>query len=408
MEPLSFSGVVVVGLVAFLVPLVLGFMPWLRLPAVVIEISAGIIIGPAVLGLVTIDAPIHVFELVGVVFVLFLAGQQVAFAQLRGAPLRVAGLGFTLALVLALLAGLGLAAAGLVNSPILIAIALAATALGIILGIIKDAGHGATPFGQVVIAAGSLGDFGTIILLSLFFSRREAGPLLQVLLITSLAALACIAILALVRVGRLPRIAAVLQRLQDTSAQIRVRGALLLLLIFVALAEGLGLEVVLGAFVAGVVMRLIRREADQPHDHFRLKLEGIGYGVFAPFFFIASGIRFDLPALLASTASLALIPLFLGAMLVIHGLPALLLYRRLLGWRRTLAAGLFQSTSLGLLVIIAQIGRESGTIAPAVGAALVAAGLLSVLIFPLGALILLRQSDHAEPASAPAEAAGLG
>ena len=183
---------------------------------------------------------------------------------------------------------------------------------------------------------------------------------------------------------------AVLQRLQDTTAQIRVRGAFMLLVAFVALAEALGLETILDAFIAGVILRLVDQDRMLTHPQFRQKLEAIGFGVFIPIFFVTSGLNFNLAALLASPSTILRVPIFLLALLLVRGIPALL-YRPLVGSRRSVVAGLLQATSLSFLVAATQIGLELHLITTATGAALAAARLLSVLLFPIIALTLLHQ-----------------
>jgi len=195
-----------------------------------------------------------------------------------------------------------------------------------------------------------------------------------------------------VQAQRSMRISSALVRLQDTTAQIRVRGAFVLLTAFAVLAEKFGLEAILGAFVAGAVLKLVDTDRAMTHPQFRRKLEAAGFGVFVPFFFVTSGVRFNLDALFAGGSTIARVPIFLVALLAARGAPALL-YRRTLGERRTAAAALLQATSLSFLVVAGQIGMELGLISQATGAALVAAGLLSVLLFPLAALTLLREAS---------------
>jgi len=393
MPPVSFTGLAIVAAVAFLVPLALGLAPRLRLPATVVEIVAGIVIGPAGLRWVGVDTPIGIMSLLGLAFLLFLAGLEIRFDRLRGRVLRDAGLGFAISLALAVPIGVGFGALGLVKSPLLVAIILSATALGIVIPLLKDAGELSSPFGQVVTAGATIAEFGTIILLSLFFSRAAHGVGAQLVLLGEILVLGAVVTLVVVRVERLRPFAAVLVRLQDTTAQIRVRGAFVLLAVFAALAESLGLEVILGAFIAGTILTLVDRDVMMTHPQFRAKLEAIGFGVFVPFFFVGSGLRFDLAALFASPSTLARVPLFLAALLVVRGAPALL-YRSSLSGRRAAAAGLLQATSLTFIVASTQIGRALGLIGAATAAALVAAGLLSVLIFPLVALTLLRQPER--------------
>ena len=196
--------------------------------------------------------------------------------------------------------------------------------------------------------------------------------------------------------ARSMRLGQVLVRLQDTTSEIRVRFAVLLLVAFTALAERFGLESILGAFLAGAIVGLVDRDSVS-HPKFRAKLEAIGYGFLVPVFFVSSGIRLDLTGLLHSPSALVRVPVFLLALLVVRGLPALLGLRAN-GPRATLALGLLQATSLPFLVTITQIGVALGKITPVTAAALVCAGLLSVLIFPLLALTILRRSG---PAPAP-------
>src|SRR5947209_6589293 len=392
MANVSFVGLLIVALVAFLAPLLLGLSPARRLPSVVIEIVAGIMIGPSVLGWVSIDLPISILSIIGLAFLLFLAGMEVELERLRGRLLLYVGVAFVASMGLALLVGSALFAAGQVRAPLFIAIILVATALGVVVPLLKDAGESATEFGQLVIAGAMFAEFGSIILLSLFFSREATGTGTKIVLLVGFALLAAAFAFVVLRLERSARIAAVLLRLQDTTAQIRVRGAFVLLVAFVTLASLLGLETILGAFIAGVLLRFVDGDRMMTHPQFRQKLEAIGFGVFIPVFFVTSGIRFDLPALFSSPSTILRVPVFLVALLLVRGVPALL-YRPLVGSRRAVVAGLLQATSLSFIVAASQIGLELGLITRATGAALIAAGLLSVLIFPLLALTILRRAE---------------
>jgi Kef-type K+ transport system membrane component KefB len=399
---LTLANLVVVAAVAFAVPLLLGLAPGLRLPSVVLEIVAGIVLGPSVLGWVEVDLPLQVLSLLGLAFLLFLAGLEIDLRQLRGRLLGLVSVGFGVSFAIGLALAGGLAAAGLVDTPPLVAIILTATSLGVVVPVLKDAGQLGSEFGQLVIAAASIADFGAVILLSLFFSREATGPGAQLLLIGSLVLLAVLVGVGVARAGRWMRLSEDLGRLQDSSAQIRVRGAVLLLALLVWVAQRLGLETILGAFIAGALLRVVDRDETMTHPQFRLKLEALGYGFLIPFFFIVSGVRFDLAALTGHPANLRLVPLFLAVLLAVRGLPAWL-YRSRVGTRRSLVAGLLQATSLPFIVAAAQIGMELGKLDQATGAALIAAGLLSVLVFPLAALLVLRRAggDDLSPAAQP-------
>src|SRR5436305_2890457 len=403
MPKVSFASLVVVSAIAVAAPLIVGLFPRIRVPAVVLEIVAGIVVGPHGLGLVKrVDLPIQILALVGLAFLLFLAGLEIDVERLRGRLLRLAGLGFLATLALGLAAGGIFKATGTVRSPLFLAIALAATSLGLVVPVLKDAGQAATALGQLTIAASSVADFGAVVLLTLFFSgEHSTGTGAKVVLLVGFVLLAGAAALALAGLNRSMRFGDVLVRLQDTTAEIRVRIAVLLLIAFVAMAERFGLETILGAFIAGGLLSFIDRDTTS-HPNFRLKLEAIGYGFVVPVFFVTSGLRFDLDALLNSPSAFARVPLFLLALLVVRGLPAAL-YRRSVGTRGAVAAGLLQATSLPFIVTAAEIGLLLHLITPVNSAALVSAGLLSVIVFPPVALSLLKGDGAAAPRDATTE-----
>jgi Kef-type K+ transport system membrane component KefB len=389
----SFDGLLIVVALGFAVPLVLGLFPSVRLPSVVLEIIAGIVVGPSVLGIVEIDETISVISVIGLALLLFLAGLEIEFSKLRGQVLRLTLVGFALSFAIAILVALILKATGLIETPLLVAIILCATSLGVLIPVLKDAGQISSSFGQLIIAAGTIADFGAVILLSVFFSG-EGGIGSTLLLLGGLLVLGVVVCLAVMGAEHSRAIRTDLTRLQDTTAQIRVRGAIVLLVGFAAIAEGLGLETILGAFMAGAVLSLLDRDQQMTHPDFRRKLEAIGFGVFIPVFFVASGVKFDLDALLASASNVAMVPIFLAALVVVRGLPALL-YRRLLDGRQVAIAGLMQATSLPFIVASVAIGQDLGLIDAAEGAALIGAGLLSVLFFPATGLALLRRGSAA-------------
>jgi Kef-type K+ transport system membrane component KefB len=386
----SLDGLLIVVTVAFAAPLLLGLAPRVRIPAVVLEIVAGILVGPSVLGWVQVDATIEVLATIGLGFLLFLGGLEVDFRGLGGPVLRLTAGGYALSFALAIAASFALG----VQTPLLVAIALSATSLGVLIPVLKDSGRIGSELGQLVIAGGSIADFAAIILLSLFFAG-EGGPGATMVLIGALLALA-LAVLGVVRgAQRSMRIRADLLRLQDTTAQIRVRGALVLLVGFAAAAQQLGLEVILGAFAAGAILSFADPDRAMTHPDFRRKLEAIGFGVFIPVFFVTSGVRFDLGAL---TGSAAMVPFFLAALLLVRGLPAAIYG---LERREAFVAGLLQATSLPFLVAATAIGRELDLIGPGEGAALVGAGLISVLLFPAAGLALLRRHPHTKGSAMP-------
>ncbi|MGW4057020.1 cation:proton antiporter [Amycolatopsis sp. NPDC004747] len=387
MPGVGFGNLFAVAAIAFAAPLLLGLVPKLRVPAVVLEIVAGIALGPSGLGWLTPDLPVQIVALLGLAFLLFLAGLEIDVHRLRGRALRVALLGYGITLALGLAAGAGFATAGWVQSPLLVAVALSATSLGLVVPVLKDAGQAESGLGQAVIAASSVADFAAVLLVSLLFSASGSTGA-RLVLLAAFAGLVVVTAVVVALAGKSRRLGTTLLRLQDTTAEIRVRAAVVLLVAFVALAESFGLESILGAFLAGAVVGLLDRDAAS-HPRFRVKLDAIGYGFLVPVFFVTSGLRLDLSGLLADAAALARVPLFLTALLLARGVPALLLTREF-GARRAIAAGLLQATSLPFLVTATQIGVLTGLMTPVTAAALVCAGLLSVLVFPAGALSLLR------------------
>jgi Kef-type K+ transport system membrane component KefB len=398
MPDVSFTNLLVVAAVAVAAPLTVGFFPRLRVPAVVLEIIGGIVVGPSVLGWVHIDLPVQILALFGLAFLLFLAGLEIDVHRLRGRLLRFALLGYLVTIVLGYGAGTSFTAAGWVSQPLLLAIALSATSLGLVVPVLKDAGQVRSEAGQTALAAASIADFAAIVLLSLFFSSSGGSTGAKVIVLGAFAGLVAVTGLAVSGAARSMRLGEVLLRLQDTTAEIRVRFAVLLLVAFTFLAERFGLESILGAFLAGAIVGLVDRDSAS-HPNFRTKLEAIGYGFCVPVFFVSSGVKLDLAGLLHSPSALARVPLFLLALLVVRGLPALLGLRTN-GTRPTLALGLLQATSLPFIVTATQIGVTLGKITPVTAAALVCAGLLSVLIFPLLALTLLRRGEPATETSA--------
>ena len=385
-----FSGLVIVCAAAFVAPLALGLAPRLRLPSIVLEILTGIAIGPAGLGWVAVDEPIRVLSIIGLGFLLFLAGLELDVTQLTGRRLRLALGGFVLSMVLAYALAVLLRAAGMVESALLVAICLSATALGVIAPVLKEAGETTSEFGQLVIGAASIADFGTVLMLSLLFSRESSSPAAKAILIGGFVALTAAVVAAMLTARRWSRLETTLVRLQDSTSQIRIRGAFLLLILFAALAGRLGLEIILGAFVAGGLLSVIDRDYARTHPKFHEKLEAVGFGVFIPVFFVTSGLTFNASALVASPGTVLRVPIFLAALLVVRGLPALF-YRPLLGPSRAVVAGLLQATSLPFIVASTTIGIELHELTAPNAAALVAAGLLSVVIFPVTALALLQR-----------------
>jgi Kef-type K+ transport system membrane component KefB len=400
---MSLASAALVSLLAFLSPLVVRLIR-LPVPDIVIQILFGIIVGPQVLGWARIDEPVQVLSLIGLSFLLFLAGLELDFERLRGRTLQTAASAFALSLVLALAFGGVLGAAGLVRSPLLIAVILSATSVGIVIPILSDSGEVDSPLGRLVVAGGSLAEVIPVLLLSLLFSEHASGLGSKVTLLAAFCALVVAAALLIFGLERWHWIGRTLLALQDTTAQIRVRAAVALLLSFAALASGFGLEAILGSFLAGATISLLDRDRAMTHQEFRTKLKAVGFGALIPFFFVSTGMSLDVRSFVTSPQTLARVPVFFAALLIVRGLPALL-YRPLLSSRReVLTAGLLQATSLSIPIVGGSIGVDLGLIRPENYVALVAAGLVSVIAFPITASALTRRAVNRLKSLTPAEA----
>ena len=401
---ISFTGVLVLGIVSVLVPVVLALVPRVPVPGAVLEVIAGIVIGPAVLGWVHIDAAITVLSDLGLGMLLFLAGLEIDVSGLRGPLARMAGLAFAGSAVLGLGTGFALAGAGLTSKPLFLAVVLMSTSAGLLLPVLEDAGEETSRFGQLVMTAGALAEVAPILLLSLLFSATSRTSASRLVSLAIFLALLAVLAIALSRVRRLDALDRMLDRLEDRSAQLRVRATLTLALAFGVLAYQFGFASILGAFAAGLLVRAIDLTGRSPHPQFEIKLQGIGFGFLIPIFFIATGVQFDLRALLSHPVALAEVPLYLAGLLVVRGLPALA-YVRLIGRDRSIVAGLMQATSLTFVVVATEIGVTAHLISTTTSASLLAAGLLSAALFPALALRLLTATPPADPEPADPEPA---
>lgn len=398
MDPISFTSLLIVGAVAVAVPLVLGLAPAFRLPAVVLEIVGGIVVGPAVLGWVHLDAAVTVLSDLGLGYLLFLAGFEINIHRLRGRPPKAAGIAFLLSCCLALLVGYGLRLTGLVGPALLVAIILMSTSLGVLVPLLKDTGESTTEFGQLVMAGGSMAELGPIVLVSILFSATSTNPTVEVALAGGFILFTVAAGVAFRYSHRWGRFLRALHRLEDTSAQLRVRIAITLALAFGVVAQHFGLAMILGAFLAGVIVKMAYQNEAEAYPQFETKLEGIGFGFLIPIFFVSTGAGLNLGALFASPRAIATVPVFFVALLVVRGLPALI-YRPLTGQRKAVVAGLLQATSLTFVIVATEIGTEVHRLGQAQAAAMVLAGLLSVVIYPQLALALLVRGKRVKSAA---------
>jgi Kef-type K+ transport system membrane component KefB len=388
MPELSTHPVLLVMAVAVTAAL-LGEIPiGIRIPVGVIQLLLGIVVGPHVLAIAKPEGLVAIFAFFGTCALFFMAGMELDLDQVKGRPTYLALGGWLISLALGVLFAALLSALPFVHAPLFIAIALTTTALGMLVPILRDAGDLATPFGRYVLAAGAAGEFGPVIAMSLVFARdftrwQEAGLMLLFVAI----AIGC----ALIALGlRPPRILALLESSMHKSAQLPVLLAMLLLAVFTVLAEGFGLEALLGSFAAGMVIGLATR--GEPGAELRTKIEAIMFGFFVPFFYVVSGMRFDLTALLSSVKAMLLVPLFLLLLVVSRGAPVWL-YRKDLARDERVSFVLYTSMGLPILIAVTHIGVQTGRMSSQIASALIGAGMLSVLVFPALALKLRTRAD---------------
>ena len=355
---------------------------YIRIPLVVFEIVLGLLIGPSILGWVQPTEFTEKLSDFGLAMLFFLAGNEIDFQRIRGRALNRSIVGWLLSLVAGVAVGLLIAptpAAG-----VFVGIALTSTALGTLMPVLRDAGELRTPFGTAVIALGAVGEFGPLIAISLFLSGTRPGVATVVLAAFVLITAGAI---YLASRGTHHRLHALINATLHTSGQFAVRMVVLLLTSLVALSLALDLDMLLGAFAAGVIAKLLLADAT-PHDAEIIegKVEALGFGFFVPVFFIFTGVTFDLQALLDSTTAMLLLPLFVVLLLLVRGLPGMLSAPAGAVGADKRATVLFSATGLPIIVAVTGIGVEAGYLEPGMASALVGAGMLSVLLFPLLAL----------------------
>jgi len=383
MDTVHISSLVLIPLIAALAPLLsAGLVPVVRIPIVVFEIVLGVLLGPSILGWVQPTEFVSSLAQFGLAMLFFLAGNEIDFERIRGRPLNRSVLGWLISLVAGVLTGVLLAPS--VGAGVFIGVALTSTALGTLMPVLRDAGEMRTPFGTAIIAIGAVGEFGPLVAISLFLSGRKVGVASVVLagfvLITAVA-------IYLAGKGTHHRMHRLITATLHTSGQFAVRLVVLLLTALVGLSLVLGLDMLLGAFAAGVLTKLLLSDATpKDSEAIESKLEGLGFGFLVPVFFINTGITFDLDSLISDPRALVLLPLFLILLLAVRGLPSLLGAPPGSAGADRRAIVLFGATGLPIIVAVTDIGVSDGTLPVGTAAALVGAGMLSVLLFPLLAL----------------------
>lgn len=387
----SFIPLLIVSALAFLVPLVLAPIKRFGVPVVVGEIVAGIIFGQSGLNLIHADVVLQVLSVFGFSYLMFLSGLEINFSgtggdrsattrkRVFGNPFVLGGVMFALSAGLSLLAGFGMTHFGLAKDPWIMAMILTTTSLGVVAPVLKERGLTANAFGQTILVSALLADFLTILFIGAYVVLIGDGANTRLLLVLVLFA----AFVGVYRLGaRFQRHAParrIMQLLSTATAQIRVRAAFAITLVFMGVAESLGVVNILGAFLAGVIIALLSSNGS---NILREKLDAIGYGFFIPIFFIMVGVKFDMSALLASNRSLLMVPILIVAAWLVKLLPALIM-RAAFNWRETLAASALLSARLSFIVAVAKIGLELGVINEAVNSAIILVAIVTCTVSPI-------------------------
>lgn len=388
MDALKDPGLVLLALALLVSAAIPALLPRLRIPGVVVEIGLGILIGPHVLGIVH-PSPIGAFlAKLGMAMLFLIAGFEVDPATLKGRPVRLAIGGWALSIAFALAAAAMLDAAGLATAPLLTALALSTTAIGVLMPIFRDGAVLGTPYGLLVLAGGVVGEAAPVVALSLILAGHHAAEQSLIMLGFGAAALAAMVLAVHAQRTSFPALVA---RTMHSSGQLPMRLAICVLFLFVALAENLNVDLVIGAFVAGMIVRFA-----MDGDHrtpIGTRIDGIGPGFLIPIFFIASGIRLDVAALVGDWRVAAMVPVYAALMLLVRGVPVLLLYRGVMAPPRRGALALHLGTQISLVVAISDVAVSRGLMPSGQGAALVGAGMLTTLLFPPLAQRLLDRGE---------------
>jgi len=362
------------------------------LPTVVCEIVLGILIGPEVLGIAEVDPYLQYLSTLGLGLLFFFVGLEVVEHRVPNAVLARGTRGWALSAAAGLAVGVALQALGLDAKWWVLGIALTTTSLGALAPILRDAGILPTPLGVALLGNGVAGEFWPIVVISVFLTGTY-GALTEILLLAGFGIIVFLAATAALR-ARPPGVVRVLQETVHTTGQTAVRIAIFVLAALALLAHDVGLDFVLGALAAGLVVGLALDTPDA--EPVRMRLEGIGFGFLIPVYFVTTGMNFDLDSLL-SAKGLGLAALFLVLLFAVRGLSAVLWLREL-GARQAVALGLFAATALPLIVAIVDVADDHGAIATDTGASLVGAGMISVLTFPLlGLRVAGRRVEEAPP-----------
>lgn len=372
-------------LIAFVAPLASFRVRSLRVPAILVEILLGIALGKSGLRLIQPGEAIDFLADFGFVFLMFLSGFELDFGQpgrsgtARLQPWVQPTLLFVATFALSLLGAELIHLAGLISNPLLFALILSTTSVGVVLPTLKERAEVRTRYGQALVRAALVADLSTILLLTLFVLYANHDSIGQAALPGLLAVAFLLVLVAGRRLGRVPLLGRMLDELDHASTQIKVRGGMAILVLFIVLAESLGVEAILSAFLSGLLVTLLAGNSRETLGH---KLDAIGYGFFIPVFFVMVGVGVDIPGMMADPRALLLVPLLAGLAFLVKLGPSLLLLRSF-GLRQRIAGGFLLSSRLALIIAASDVALELGAIDVTVNTAVVLTAIITCLLSPM-------------------------
>ncbi len=380
-----FYSLLIIILAAFVVPFITSHVRFVRLPVVIGEIIAGLVLGVSGFNLIETGPLLDFLSAFGFTYLMFLSGLEIDFQTLALALRRKKSAGanpvvlafgtFGLTLFLSFLISMGLTELGFIRSPWLVTLVLSTTSLGIVVPVLKEKGIINTSFGQTILLSALIADFLTMLLITVVVLMLTSGQLKDILLILFLF----LAFFIFYKLANILNSLQVVKKLADATSQIRVRGSFALILIFVVFSEYLGSEAILGAFLAGAIVSLV---SEKREEAFILKLEGIGYGFFIPIFFVMVGATFNIAEAAKSDTFLILLPLLITALYLVKIVPALL-FRLVFSAREALSAGFLLSSRLSLIIAAAAVGLRLGEISENTNGAIILSAIVTCLVSPL-------------------------
>ena len=387
-----FIPLLIVVILAFIVPVALSRFKRLMLPIVVGEILAGIIIGRSGFGLIPAEEPVLDFLAeFGFVFLMFLSGMEIDFSSLSFSkknnskkaqgisPLTLALMNFGLTLILSLGISYIFVQTGIAKNLWMMGLILSTTSLGVVVPVLKEKHLIGDKFGQTLLIAALIADFLTMLLITVMVAVLSKGLTFEILLIGLLFVAVFIFLRFANSLSKLRWVNKMIEELSHATAQIKVRGAFAMMLIFVVLSQSLGVEIILGAFMAGAVFSLIRTPDDREIIH---QLESIGYGFLIPIFFISVGLNVNLTAIIKTPSAIILVPILILSSFTVKFIPSFI-FRLGFSWRESLSAGALLSARLSLIIAAATISMRMGLISESVNAAILVVAILTVTLSPI-------------------------